>query len=175
MNLYFTPDWHALPDHDSYGHDVETAYLMQEAAEALGQADDTQTRAIGRMMVDHALNYGWDQNRGGLFESGAAFGKPGDLSKEWWVQMESLNALLLMHDLYGAETDKYWQAVQQQWRYIRTYQVDADFPGEYNMVQPEGHPVSSQKGSPWKAAYHESRALMNVSDRLLSLAVNPKH
>jgi len=26
MNLYFTNDWRAIPDHDSYGHDVETTY-----------------------------------------------------------------------------------------------------------------------------------------------------
>lgn len=174
MNLYFTPDWHPIPDHDSYGHDVETAYLMQEAADTLGRADDKGTRAIGRMMVDHALNYGWDQSKGGLFQSGAAFGKPNDLLKEWWVQMECLNALLLMHDLYKGETDMYWKAFQQQWRYIRRYQVDADFGGEYNLVKLDGQPVSSQKGSPWKAAYHESRALMNVSDRLRALAGSPQ-
>ena len=34
LNLYFTPDWRAVPDHDSFGHDVETAYLLLEAAEA---------------------------------------------------------------------------------------------------------------------------------------------
>src|SRR5207244_13156081 len=28
MNLYFTNDWRSIPDHDSYGHDVETSYLM---------------------------------------------------------------------------------------------------------------------------------------------------
>lgn len=28
MNLYFTNEWRAFPDHDSYGHDVEAAYLM---------------------------------------------------------------------------------------------------------------------------------------------------
>ncbi len=170
MNLYFTPDWHPIPDHDSYGHDVETTYLMQEAAEALGKPNDTKTRAVGRMMVDHALNYGWDPDKGGLFESGAAFGKPNDLLKEWWVQMESLNALLLMHEQYGQQTDKYWKAFQEQWRYIRQYQVDQQFGGEYNLVKPDGNPVSPQKGSPWKAAYHESRALMNVNDRLRSLA-----
>jgi mannobiose 2-epimerase len=27
MNLYFTSAWQPIPDHDSFGHDVETAYL----------------------------------------------------------------------------------------------------------------------------------------------------
>ncbi len=36
LNLYLTRDWHAIPAHDSFGHDIETAYLLVEAAEALG-------------------------------------------------------------------------------------------------------------------------------------------
>ena len=38
LNLYLTRDWRATPAHDSFGHDVETAYLLVEAAEALGDA-----------------------------------------------------------------------------------------------------------------------------------------
>ena len=43
LNLYLTPDWRAIPAHDSFGHDVETAYLLVEAAEALGMPDDAKT------------------------------------------------------------------------------------------------------------------------------------
>ena len=170
MNLYFTPDWKPVPDHDSYGHDVEATYLMEEAADALGKAQDEPTRRVGRMLVDHALAYGWDSTNGGLFHSGAFFGKPDDLLKEWWVQVESLNALLLMHQLYGAENDVYWKAFQKQWSYIRRFQVDPEFGGEYNLVKPDGKAVSPNKGSMWKGAYHDGRAFMNVTDRLQELA-----
>ncbi|MGA8312892.1 MAG: AGE family epimerase/isomerase, partial [Terriglobales bacterium] len=43
MNLYFTNDWRPIPDHDSYGHDVETAYLMLEAEDILGHGHDPHT------------------------------------------------------------------------------------------------------------------------------------
>ena len=170
MNLYFTPDWRPIPGHDSYGHDVETTYLLQEAAGALGEGEDPATRSMGRLLVDHALAYGWDKDKGGLFHSGGAFGKPDDLLKEWWVQMESLNALLSMHQLYGSRDGRYWTAFEQQWRYIRTYQTDLQFGGEYNLIKPDEQPVSSVKGSMWKAGYHEARALLNVSDRLCAMA-----
>jgi len=42
MNLYFTTDWRAIPDHDSYGHDVETAYLLLEAEESVGTQPRSQ-------------------------------------------------------------------------------------------------------------------------------------
>ena len=38
LNLYLTPDWRAIPAHDSFGHDVETAFLLVEAAAAARHA-----------------------------------------------------------------------------------------------------------------------------------------
>ncbi len=170
MNLYFTNSWHALPDHDSYGHDVEATYLMQEAAAALGKSSDIRTERVGRMLTDHALAYGWDEARGGIFHSGAFAGKPDDLLKEWWVQMESLNTLLLLHEKYGAQTDIYWRDFQKQWQFIQRYQIDSQFHGDYSLIKPDGTPTSTAKGVIWKAAYHDGRALLNVSERLRRLA-----
>ena len=31
LNMYFTPDWRPVPAGDSFGHDIETAYLLIEA------------------------------------------------------------------------------------------------------------------------------------------------
>jgi mannobiose 2-epimerase len=62
MNLYFTYDWRPIPDHDSYGHDIETAYLMLEAEEVLGHGHDPRTEHMARQLVDHALANGWDES-----------------------------------------------------------------------------------------------------------------
>ncbi len=62
LNLYLTPDWRAIPDHDSYGHDIETAYLLLEAEDVLGRGHDPKTEAMARKLVDHALAYGWDES-----------------------------------------------------------------------------------------------------------------
>ena len=182
MNLYLTNDWRAVPDHDSYGHDVEATYLMQEAQDVLSRVGATPSRAeqerteeVGRMLVDHALAYGWDSAHGGIYHSGPFMGKPVDLLKEWWVQMESLNSLLLLHERYGSSTDVYWKAFQLQWQWIQKYQVDHDFGGEYELIKADGTPLSPVKGRIWKASYHESRALMNVRERLDHLAAQGAH
>lgn len=174
MNLYFTNHWKAIPDHDSYGHDVETAYLMLEAEDVLGVAHDPRTERMARMLVDHALAYGWDNEHGGFYEAGTAFGKPEDKRKEWWVEMEGLNALLLMHEKYGSETDVYFNAFQQQWKFIKTHQADPQFHGIYPLLEVDGSPIEMEKGNNWKAAYHDGRALLNVSDRLRRLAAASK-
>lgn len=170
MGLYFTEDWRAVPDHDSYGHDVETAYLLVEAAEALGRGRDPKTERVARLLVDHALAYGWDDSSGGFFREGTTFGRAEDTTKEWWEQAEGLNALLLMHERYGTETDVYWRAFERQWRFFRDHQTDHEYGGIYETVRADGTPTDRVKSKIWKAAYHDSRALLNVTERLRALA-----
>jgi mannobiose 2-epimerase len=170
MNLYFTNEWQPIPGHDSYGHDVETAYLMLETDEALHHKASPQTERMARMLVDHALAYGWDDTNGGFFREGTTFGKPEDTFKEWWVQVEGLNALLLMHDRYGKQDGIYFQRFLEQWAFIEKHTIDGQFHGLYNLTKADGAPVSEDKGSIWKAAYHDGRAFWNVSERLHRLA-----
>jgi mannobiose 2-epimerase len=170
MNLYFTNDWRPIPDHDSYGHDIETAYLMLESEDVLGRTHDPRTVRMARQLVDHSLAYGWDESYGGFYGDGITFGKPEDKGKEWWVEMEGLNALLLMHQEYGHQTDVYFKAFQKQWRFIQNCQVDAQYHGVYTLVGEDGTPIHAGKGSIWKGAYHDGRALLNVTERLHRLA-----
>ena len=170
MNLYFTNAWQPIPGHDSYGHDVETAYLMLETDQVLHHKPAETTERMARMLVDHALAYGWDLQNGGFFREGTTFGKPEDTMKEWWVQVEGLNALLLMHERYGKQDGIYFQRFLEQWNFIRTHTIDTQYHGDFNLTKADGTPVIDDKGSIWKAAYHDGRAFWNVSDRLRRLA-----
>jgi len=170
MNLYFTNAWQPIPDHDSYGHDVEAAYLMLEAEDALGHTHNPATERMAKMLVDHALAYGWDQAHGGFYREGTTIGRAEDKLKEWWVQVEGLNTLLIMHEEYGRRSDLYFKAFQQQWQFIKEYQVDSEFHGLYEMIGTDGKPTIQSKGRIWKAAYHDGRAFLNVTERLRKLA-----
>jgi mannobiose 2-epimerase len=166
LNLYFTPDWRPVPDHDSFGHDVETAYLLLEAAAALGKPNDAATLTMARALVDHALEWGWDEVRGGFYDRGAAFAPAWGRDKIWWTQAEGLNALLLMHERFGRQTPKYWAAFEKQWDFLWRHQIDHVHGEWHGTVLDDGTPKPGPKGSVWKAAYHNGRALMNVADQL---------
>jgi len=171
LNLYFTPDWRPVPDHDSFGHDVETAFLLLEAAAALKEADQAKTSAVARSLVDHALEWGWDGEYGGFYDKGGAFTSAYGLDKVWWTQAEGLNALLLMHEKFGGTTPRYFEAFLKQWNFIWKYQADHQHGEWYETVSREGKPVPNQpKGQIWKAAYHNGRALLNVTAALRRLA-----
>ena len=169
LNLYLTRDWRAIPAHDSFGHDIETAYLLVEAAEALGMPEDERTWKVARSLVDHALDWGWDDEHGGFYDKGESFaGKAFDTTKVWWTQAEGLNALLLMHRKYGKETDRYLPGVPQAVGAssrptcsTRSTAAGSPRPTREGTLRGDG-----AKANPWKANYHTSRALMNVATML---------
>jgi len=143
---------------------------MLESDEALHKKASEETERMAKMLVDHALAYGWDTSNGGFFREGTTFGKPEDTMKEWWVQVEGLNALLMMHERYGAHDNRYFRRFVEQWTFIREHTIDAQFHGDFNLTAADGTPATLDKGSIWKAAYHDGRAFWNVRDRLRKLA-----
>jgi hypothetical protein len=68
--------------------------------------------------------------------------------------------------------DSRCSAFQQQ-GVPQDYQIDPEFHGLYEMIGPDGRPTNTGKGRIWKAAYHDGRALLNVSERLRRLASVP--
>ena len=97
--LYFNNDWTvAGGEMDSYGHNIEAAYLLTDSSAILGKPNDARVWQAARNLVDHALQFGWDKQNGGFFEEGALDGsRISKAGKTWWVQAEGLYALLLMH------------------------------------------------------------------------------
>jgi cellobiose epimerase len=171
LNLYLTRDWRATPAHDSFGHDVETAYLLVEASESLNGHADDRTWKVARSLIDHALDHGWDEANGGFYDKGDVFaGNAYDTTKVWWTQAEGLNALLLMHTKFGRETDRYGKAFLKQWSFIEAHQLDPQFGGWFGETTREGKWLGDgRKASQWKANYHTSRAMMNVVTMLRAL------
>ena len=176
MHLYFNPDWTPVPDLDSFGHDLETAYLLVEAAAALGQHQDAKTWAMARGLVDHALEFGWDAKLGGFYDEGGTFRKVWITDKVWWVQAEGLNALLLLADYCARENqpvqaERYAKAFVKEWEFIQKFQIDAKHGGWITMVNADGSAKPGQsKSDQWKEPYHQGRALLNVIERLERMA-----
>ena len=193
--LFFQPDWtplsfrdssqtsilqHKYLDHVSFGHDVETAFLMLEASHALGLKHDTLTRIIGKRMVDHALKNGWDKKLGGFYDEGYYFKGRDSITiifdrKNWWAQAEGLNTLLLMAESYPNDPMRYYDKFKQQWNYIQTYLID-HVNGEWyeEGIDKEPQRKTALKGHIWKASYHNFRALSNCVKRLRSWNNNAK-
>jgi len=187
LTLFFQPDWtpvsisdssneyimahHGL-DYVSFGHNVETSYLLLEASHTLNIQNDTATLRIAKQMVDHALQNAWDNKTGGFYDAGYYFkNKPGltiiSKEKNWWSQAEAMNALLLMSHLFPGDAMRYFDKFQHQWNYIQTYMIDHAYGDWYaNGTDIDPEIKTALKGHIWKGNYHQFRAMMNCVDRL---------
>jgi cellobiose epimerase len=166
MHQFFNPDWTPVPDHDSFGHDIETAYLLLESAEALGMKDDPKTVATAKSLLDHGLDYAWDKQNGGFFETGGAFGPVYDKSKGWWTQAEGMNALLIMSMRFPDDPRRYRKLFDRQWAYVKKNVMDAEHGEWYPTALDAGGNAKAAKASEWKAGYHAGRALLNAAEWL---------
>lgn len=186
--LFFQPDWTPVSfkfenisdkllkkriqlDHISFGHDVETAYLMIEASEILGLKDDTVTLSISKKMLDHSLNNGWDNVNGGFYDMGYYFNDDKVTivkdTKNWWAQAEGLNTLLLMSDYFPEDELKYFEKFEKQWSYINKYLIDHEHGDWYQGgLDKEPESKNGPKGHIWKGCYHQYRSLENCVKRL---------
>jgi len=183
---FFRPDWTPITFQDSakvvrkrrfdlmyisYGHDVETAYLLLEAASTLGLDNDARTDSVAKKLVDFSLKYGWDEQYAGFVDAGYYY--PGDeepkiarATKNWWSQAEGLNALLLMSLKYPDE-EKYYDYFVKLWNYTQKYLIDQEHGGWYEGgLDRQPDYKDAPKGHIWKGGYHTSRALMNCIDML---------
>jgi cellobiose epimerase len=187
LTLFLHPDWtrvsfadssesvilnHKHLDHVSFGHDVETAYLLMEASHVAGFKNDEKTITKAKLMVDQALRHGWDNANGGFFDEGYYFkGKPGITiikdTKNWWAQAEGLNTLLIMADLYPNDEHHYFEKFNMLWNYIDHYLIDHEY-GEWYQggLDKEPEQKTRLKGHIWKASYHQYRSLSNCVKRL---------
>lgn len=169
MAADFQDDWTVASPHVSWGHDVEAAHLLLYSADLVGMQGDEKLVAQCRRLVDLALEKGWDEKRGGLYENkpGLNIGDPGP--KDWWPQAEMLLALAVMHERYGGETDKYWKAMLKQWECIEKQFTDTQFPGRIGSVDATGK-ADYRKLHEWKETYHDTRCLLYAADTLNRIA-----
>lgn len=179
MNFYFEDDWSGISfadssrevidqhynlDHVSFTHDIETAYLLMEAAEVLGiEVDETLTTTD--YMMKHALK-GWDAENGGLFDGGYYFQNKPDIeiirtTKSWWGQAETLHSLALFHRYFP--DGGYDLLFEQQWKYLKRHMIDSTNHGWFvNGLDTDPEAIDKRKGQVWKTTYHNYRALSNI-------------
>ena len=163
---FFLQNWRALPGHNSPGHNIETAFLLHHAATAIGlHSPDVEQMVRG--LVDHSLHVAWDEKHGGLFYRTEAFDDPFDRDKVWWVQNETLTALLVAYKAFGDEV--YWNRFCESWRFCCDHLVDRLHSGWYDTVDETGTRVLVEaKAHRWKANYHEGRTLVYCLKMLAS-------
>ena len=163
QEVFFDRTWNSLIDLYSYGHDIETAWLVDRGLEVLGDDAYTMklspiTREITRNIYDRAY-----KNHSLLNE---AENGVDDTTRIWWVQAESVVGFVNGYQKNN-NCREYLDAAEDIWGYIKEYLLDKRDGSEwYWAVDEEGKPLEKPIVEPWKCPYHNGRMCMEVIRRL---------
>lgn len=164
LRLFFTANWQLTADLVSYGHDIEAAWLLLEAAEVLGDASlIAQFQQVAIQMARAAAT--GLQSDGSLVHELDRATNHYDTHREWWVSAEAMVGFLNAWQL-TKEPEFYGQALAS-WGFIQEYLLDKA-GGEWRWgIFEEYSPMTDEdKIGPWKCPYHNARACMEVVRRL---------
>ena len=139
----------------SYGHNVEFAWLLIRAQKVLGKPPSWDHF---NAHIEHALKYGYDHQRGGLYSRGRDDQPATDTDKVWWVQAEMLAALT--DGLQHKQNRAYSEALDKLVGFISKYQANPADGIWLDTVAADGTPKNTAKADAWKANYHDVRAIV---------------
>ncbi len=150
----------------SYGHDLENIWLLMDACKAL-EIPDALYLDLYERLFSYSLTYGYDKINGGFYDSGL-FNRLADRrDKVWWVQAEALVAALYLYEATGKE--QYRTVFLKTHDWIEQHQLDTTAGDWFSTIDPQGNPHGG-KASPWKAGYHNGRALIECLELLAQTA-----
>ena len=166
--LYCDDDWKSMDPVDSFGHDIETSWLMCEAAEAVGEpALLERVRRQAVQMVDTALAEGLDADGAMRYERTAA-GYSG--TRSWWPQCETVIGCINAWQITGER--RYFDAAARCWDHIKAHFIDRTHGGWYKGLARDGSPSREPKASLWNCPYHNARVGFELRTRLQHPAVH---
>ncbi len=173
--MFFSEDWTPRSDRVSYGHDIEAAWLLTRAAEALKDAALTaRIEPLAVRIAEVTLAEGVDSDGGVLYEGG-----PGGLTnsnKEWWPQAVAVVGFLNAYQL--SRSDRLLGAALRTWDFIEANLIDRRRGEWLRGVTREGRALDKElKVSFWKCPYHNGRTGLEAVSRLRGLSgrgANPK-
>ncbi|MEE3258919.1 MAG: AGE family epimerase/isomerase [Candidatus Latescibacterota bacterium] len=139
-----------------YGHDIENVWMLIEALDAAGLSSGP-FRDFFRQIWDYGLDYGYDHEQGGFFNTGRLGQVAEGQTKIFWVQGEAMLSALYMYRLTGEE--RYFGNFSDILRWIDQRQVDWSDGEWFEEIDAAGVPKGVKAGE-WKAAYHHGRAVM---------------
>jgi len=149
-------------DRVSYGHDVESIWLMAEACKTVGLSNHLLLD-LYRTLFANALRYGFDRRRGGFYESGPVNAPADQRDKLYWVQAEALVGALQMYR-FSAEKP-YWSCFSRTLEWVHRYQADWQRGNWHVRVAADGTPRRT-KPYAWGSPYHQGRAMLTCLEWL---------
>ena len=159
---FLDKDWKKNSAVDSYGHDIESSWLLNEAAGLLGdQALLAKVKDVS-IKIANAAAEGLNPDGSLNYEKNLTNGKV-STERSWWAQSECIVGYLNAYEL--TENEKYLDIAINCWNYTKNHFVDNKNGGWFSSVSESGV-ARGEKGGFWICPYHNGRMCMEVVERI---------
>lgn len=163
QEVFFDENYHSIIDLHSYGHDIETAWLIDHGVDVLGKESyRSKLSPITKDLTAQIYKIAFDgYSLANECDKGVV-----NEHRIWWVQAESVIGFL-----NGYQRDRrhveYLEAALRQWEFIKEYVIDKREGSEWFWeVDKNGKPYPDRPiVEPWKCPYHNGRMCMEIMRR----------
>lgn len=163
QEVFFDREYHSILDLHSYGHDIETAWLLDRGVQVLGRKDyEKKITPVTKALTEQIYRTAFDGHslanecdRGVVNEN-----------RVWWVQAETVIGFLNGYEKEPEKTE-YLKAAVSEWEFIKKYVIDKREGSEWFWeVNKDGSPIEGRPiVEPWKCPYHNGRMCMELIKR----------
>lgn len=164
LDLFFDEDWNCKSTIISYGHDIECAWLLNEAAEVLGNENLLNRVFKETLLVTEASSEGIQSNGGLINEKNYQTGHT-DKNFDWWPQAEGMVGFF--HAFQQTKNEYYALRTASLWSFIQENIIDHDGGEWFWSVTETGiKNTKDDKAGFWKCPYHNSRMCLEMIRRI---------
>lgn len=163
QQLFFSETWEPRSPIVSFGHDIEAAWLLQEASVHSGDAALTGYYKENAVSMAISALQGADTD-GGIWYEYNSTTTAYNYEKHWWPQAEAMVGFFNAWQISGDEA-WLWRA-KQSWDFVREHILNKEH-GEWRWgINEQGKPMEKENAGFWKCPYHNGRACMEISKRI---------
>jgi len=166
LNLFFDENWQSRSSLVSYGHDIEAAWLLLRCANIIESKQYIDLFTRYAIEIADAATEGLDQDGGLWYEY-----EPEDdnliMEKHSWPQAEAMIGFLNVFQLNGNE--KYLRHSLNSWNYIKNNIIDTANGEWFWGRDAENNLMKKEKAGFWKCPYHNTRACIEIIQRISSV------
>ncbi len=160
--VFFDREYNSIIDLYSYGHDIESSWLMDWGCKLLGDAElDAKILEIDRRMARAVYHAAWyNDSLANECERGVR-----DPKRIWWVQAETVVGLVNQFEKTNERL--YADAAAKTYRFICDHVCDPRTGSEWFWcVDETGAPIEGKPiVEPWKCPYHNGRMCFELIRR----------
>lgn len=160
--VFFDENYNSIIDLYSYGHDIESSWLMDWGAGLLNEdALFARIAELNRRMAAAVYENAWDHRS---LANECDRGEKNEL-RIWWVQAEAVVGFV--HQWQKTGEEKYAEAAAENFRFLLEYLHDKRSGSEWFWcVDKFGVPTPEKPiVEPWKCPYHNGRMCLELMRR----------